>query len=58
MVQTHSKTGDVYVFHREGSRWVKASLHESGELHWRTTALGEALLPPGMSPYMGTQRFP
>ncbi len=31
---SHRQTGDIYVAHREGGRWIKSSYHESGQWHF------------------------
>lgn len=56
-VETKKSTGDVYVFHREAARWIKASLHESGQLHYSVQKAGRELQPdsPG---YIGVLPAP
>lgn len=51
-VETTKTTGDVYVFHREGARWIKSSLHESGQWHYSTSQQGKTLLG-NAPPYFG-----
>lgn len=36
-VKTKRQSGDVYVAHREGGRWVKPSFHEGGQWHYQIT---------------------
>lgn len=50
--QTARNAGDVYVFHREGARWLKTSFHESGQWHFAITREGQEL-NPDVPPYMG-----
>lgn len=42
-IQTARSSGEVYVCHREGARWVKTSFHESGQWHFAVTSAGQAL---------------
>ena len=51
-VRTAAHSGDVYVSHREGGRWVHTSFHESGQWHYTVTSEGQAL-DPGSPPYLG-----
>lgn len=51
-VQTAQATGDVYVAHREGGRWIHTSLHHDGRWHFAVTAAGQAPLP-GSPRYLG-----
>lgn len=44
-IETTKKTGDVYLFHREGGRWLKTSLHESGQWHYGLTAKAKERSP-------------
>lgn len=44
-VQTAKDTGDVYVAHRDGGRWVHTSLHHDGRWHFAVTAAGQELVP-------------
>ncbi|MHB1800058.1 MAG: hypothetical protein ACYCU5_00090 [Actinomycetes bacterium] len=44
-VQTAKDTGDVYVAHRDGGRWVHTSLHHDERWHFAVTAAGQELVP-------------
>lgn len=52
-VETSRKSNDVYLFHREGSKWVKASFHESGQWHFSVMHAGRQALSDGQTPYLG-----
>jgi hypothetical protein len=53
MLQTRGETGDVYIAHREGGRWVHSSLHDSGEWHFAVSPAARGQLTDGESAYMG-----
>lgn len=44
-VQTATATGDVYVSHRDGGRWIHTSLHHDGRWHFAVSAAGQQLDP-------------
>jgi hypothetical protein len=44
-VQTAPESGDVYVAHREGGRWMHTSLHHDGRWHFAVTPAGQELVP-------------
>jgi hypothetical protein len=44
-VQTAQASGDVYLAHREGGRWIHTSLHHDGRWHFAVTAAGQAQAP-------------
>lgn len=52
-VETGRTTDDVYLFHREGGRWVKSSFHASGQWHHSVMPAGRERLGAGQSPYLG-----
>ena len=45
-------SGDVYLSHREGARWIKTSFHESGQWHYAVTEAGLSL-DPDVPAYLG-----
>ncbi len=51
-IETARHSGDLYLAHREGARWVKTSFHESGQWHYAVTAAGQSLHPDAQ-PYLG-----
>lgn len=51
-IETARRSGDVYLSHREGARWVKTSFHESGQWHYAVTEEGQ-LLAPDVPAYLG-----
>jgi len=51
-VETAKNHGDVYLCHREGARWIKTSLHESGQWQFAVTEEGQRLSPE-VPPYLG-----
>lgn len=53
--QTARDTGDVYLAHREGGRWVHTSLHRDGRWHLAVTPAGQDLVP-GAPRYLGVTR--
>ena len=52
-IETAKNSDDVYLFHREGAKWVKASFHESGQWHHSVLPKGRTRLPEGQSAYLG-----
>jgi hypothetical protein len=44
-IQTAAATGDVYVSHRDGGRWVHTSLHHDGRWHFAVSIQGQQLDP-------------
>lgn len=52
-IETAKNRDDVYLFHREGAKWVKASFHESGQWHHSVMPQGHSQLPEGQSAYFG-----
>ena len=51
-IETARHSGDVYLSHREGARWVKTSFHESGQWHYAVTEAGRSL-DPDVPAYLG-----
>ncbi len=51
-IETARHSGDVYLSHREGARWVKTSFHESGQWHYAVTEAGLSL-DPSVPAYIG-----
>lgn len=51
-VQTATATGDVYVSHRDGGRWVHTSLHHDGRWHFAVSSAGQRL-DPTVPRYLG-----
>jgi hypothetical protein len=51
-IETARHSGDVYLSHREGARWVKTSFHESGQWHYAVTAAGQSP-GPDVPAYLG-----
>ena len=51
-IETALYSGDVYLSHREGARWVKTSFHESGQWHYSVTEAGLSL-DPDVPAYLG-----
>jgi hypothetical protein len=51
-IETARHSGDVYLAHREGARWVKTSFHESGQWHYSVTQAGLSL-DPDVPAYLG-----
>jgi hypothetical protein len=45
-------SGDVYLAHREGARWVKTSFHEPGQWHYAVTEAGQSV-EAGAPAYLG-----
>jgi hypothetical protein len=52
-LRTHRETGDTYVLHREGGRWIHTSFHHSGEWHFAVDPKGRDRLRPDASPFLG-----
>lgn len=52
-IETAKNSDDVYLFHREGAQWVKASFHQSGQWHHCVLPKGRSRLPEGQSAYLG-----
>ncbi len=42
-IESARHSGDVYLCHREGARWVKTSFHESGQWHYAVAEAGLSL---------------
>lgn len=51
-VWTNACTGDVYVAQRQAGRWIKSSLHESGQHHYALTEAGREIEPDCDSSYL------
>ena len=51
-IETARHSGDVYLSHREGGRWLKTSFHESGQWHYAVTEAGQSL-EPDVQAYLG-----